>query len=103
MKTLSIVAALLSLAFLSQPALAQEPSRKIEISERYVRIISARAYTDLLLQAYEKGWRYPQSQIESGFKRHFEELKQQLIAQGYAIVAEEAEGNMPVDQPDTEL
>lgn len=56
------------------------------ISEADVRFASAWAYSDLLLQAYRKGWRYTPSAIESGFKRHFEELKLQLIDQGYTIV-----------------
>lgn len=56
------------------------------IYEADVKFASARAYSDLLLQAYEKGWRYTPSAIENGFKRHFEELKLQLIDQGYTIV-----------------
>jgi hypothetical protein len=102
MKKLLATAGLLAL--LLAPSWSQEASRpKPIISEELVRVISARAYSKLLLQAYEKGWRYPRSQIEKGFKRHFEELKLQLIAQGYTIVSEDAEEDLDARPPEREL
>ncbi|MEK1851857.1 MAG: hypothetical protein AAAC48_08225 [Phyllobacterium sp.] len=93
MKKLLVAGGLLAL--LLAPSWSQEPSQpKPIISEEMVRIISAKAYSKLLLQAYEKGWRYPRSQIEKGFKRHFEELKLQLVAQGYAIISQDAEEDL---------
>ncbi|MBZ9653409.1 hypothetical protein [Phyllobacterium lublinensis] len=93
MRTQILAAMLLILAPVSAwPQEANHP--KPAIPEEVVRMWSARAYADLLIQAYEKGWRYPQVQVENGFKRHFEEMKLQLIAQGYQIVAEDA-GDKP--------
>ncbi|MEK1890101.1 MAG: hypothetical protein AAAB35_21570 [Phyllobacterium sp.] len=73
-----------------QPTIADEQPGKIIIAEETVRIISERSYANLLRQAHEKGWRYPRKQIEAGFRRHFEELKLQLLAQGFTIVYEDA-------------
>src|SRR4051812_6156653 len=50
------------------------------------RTASARLYSDILSRACRNGWRYPRTQIENGFRRHFEELKLQLIDQGYIVV-----------------
>ena len=55
------------------------------ISEDDVRTSSAELYSDILVRACRNGWRYRRSQIENGFKRHFEELKLQLVAQGHTI------------------
>jgi hypothetical protein len=37
-----------------------------------------------------KGWRYTPTQIENGYRRHFEEFKLQLIDQKYTIVVGDA-------------
>lgn len=100
MKTCLLAAFLLVLSPVS--AWPQETSKPF-ISEEVVRILSARAYSDLLLQAYQKGWRYPRSQVENGFKRHFEELKLQLIAQGYQIVTDDARDDPEAELPPVEL
>ena len=63
-------------------------SRKL-ISEAEIQIVSDAAYTGLLRQALNKGWRFAPEQIEKGYRRHFEELKLQLINQGYTILAGE--------------
>jgi hypothetical protein len=60
------------------------------VSEATVRMVSEATYTELLRQAMSKGWRYTPEQIERGYERHFEELKLQLIDQGYRIVIGEA-------------
>jgi ABC-type proline/glycine betaine transport system substrate-binding protein len=60
------------------------------VSEADVRIVSDLTYTELLSQALKKGWRYTPEQIESGYRRHFEEFKLQLIDQGYSILVGEA-------------
>ncbi len=76
---------------ISGPAYARD---KIEprkpISEAEIQIVSDVAYTGLLRQALSKGWRFSPEQIEKGYRRHFEELKLQLINQGYTILPGEA-------------
>ncbi len=88
--TACAILAMLAVAF-AQPAYAGE---KIEprkpISEAEVQIVSDATYTELLRQALNKGWRFAPEQIEKGYRRHFEELKLQLINQGYRILAGEA-------------
>jgi len=56
------------------------------ISEEAVRTASARLYADILRQECLHGRRYPLSQIKSGFKRHFEEMRLMYINEGYTIV-----------------
>ena len=56
------------------------------IFEEKVRMASALRYSDILSQECMHGRRYPQSRIENGFKRHFEEMRLQLVASGYTIV-----------------
>ena len=83
----SILAAMLALLVSAGPCLSEGTRREGQlISEDAVRTTSAELYSDILIQACRNGWRYPRSQIESGFKRHLGELKLQLIDQGYAIV-----------------
>ena len=57
-----------------------------QISEEALRTISAQMYSGILSQECMQGRRYPQSRIENGFKRHFEEMRLQLVASGYTIV-----------------
>jgi hypothetical protein len=85
----SSVMATLVLALSTGPCLSE--TTKIDgkvISENVVRAASAGLYSDILIRACRNGWRYPRPQIENGFKRHFEELKLQLIDQGYTVVSE---------------
>ncbi len=89
---LGIVCAILAMlagAF-AEPAYAKD---KIEpqkpISEAEVQFVSEVAYTGLLRQALSKGWRFSPENIENGYRRHFEELKLQLINRGYTILAGE--------------
>ena len=56
------------------------------ISEEALRTVSAEMYSDILAQECLHGRRYSQSRIENGFKRHFEEMRLQLVASGYTIV-----------------
>jgi hypothetical protein len=70
---------------------AEEAGMKV-ISESEVRAVSAALYSDILVRACRHGWRYPRAQIENGFKRHFEELKLQLVHQGYTILTQ---GDVP--------
>lgn len=82
-----ILAAMLVLPLSAGPCHAEGTQRDGElISENTVRMISAGLYSDLLARACRNGWRYPRSRIEKGFRRHLEELKLQLVAQGYTIV-----------------
>jgi hypothetical protein len=45
-----------------------------------------RLYADILASAARNGWDYTPDAIVSGSKRHFDEMKLQLIASGYEIV-----------------
>jgi hypothetical protein len=76
---------------LAGPTTSGEKVKKHRIvSEATVRMVSDLTYTELLSQALGKGWRYTPEQIESGYRRHLEEFKLQLIDQGYTIVVGEA-------------
>jgi hypothetical protein len=88
---LHIIALALLAAVAALPAQAGDktPARKL-ISEAAARMVSELTYTELLRQAMSKGWRYTPEQIESGYRRHFEEFKLQLIGLGYTIVVGEA-------------
>jgi hypothetical protein len=56
------------------------------IFEDDARMISARLYSAILINACRSGWRYPLSRVKRGFKRHFDEFKLQLASSGYTIV-----------------
>lgn len=94
----SIVGALV-LALSAGPCLSEatQSDGKV-ISENAVRTASARLYSDILSRACRNGWRYPRPQIENGFKRHFEELKLQLIDQGYTVVPDIIANDPPVQR-----
>ncbi|AZO47819.1 MAG: hypothetical protein EOS58_17740 [Mesorhizobium sp.] len=51
-----------------------------------MKIASMRLYADILANAARNGWDYAPDAIASGSKRHFEEMKLELIAAGYEIV-----------------
>jgi hypothetical protein len=88
-KTYLSIVAIAALAV--APALAGEKSSTPKlIPESTARLVSDVTYTELLRQAMKKGWRYTPAQIESGYRRHFEEFKLQLIDQSYTIVVGEA-------------
>jgi hypothetical protein len=81
----------LLVALVSQPVQASDKAKaRVLLSEAAAKMVSELTYTELLRQAMGKGWRYTPEQIESGYKRHFEEFKVQLIDQGYTIVVGEA-------------
>ncbi len=44
-------------------------------------------YADILARAARNGWNYTPESIDSGSKRHFGEIRLQLIAVGYEIVS----------------
>ena len=56
------------------------------ISEDAVRTASATVYSEFLATQCLKGRRYPRGQIESGFKRNFDEMRLMLVDEGYTIV-----------------
>ncbi|MES0101830.1 hypothetical protein [Mesorhizobium sp. M0019] len=92
MRKSSAVAGMLVLALSTAPSLSGETTPVgTPISIEAVRLASDRVYSDLLRRAYANGWRYPPEQIKSGFKRHFEETRLQLIDQGYIIVPDVSE------------
>jgi hypothetical protein len=83
----SVLAAMVVLPLSAGPGLAEGHQNDGKpISEDAVRTASARLYSDILARACRNGWRYPRSQIENGFRRHLEEMKLQLVGQGYTIV-----------------
>ena len=63
------------------------------ISEEALRTASAQMYSSILAQQCLQGRRYPQSRIANGFKRHFEEMRLQMVAGGYSIVPDLKESN----------
>lgn len=88
---LRIAALALIAAMIAQPLRAGDRAAAHRvISEAEARMISEMTYTDLLGQALKKGWRFTPAQIESGYRRHFEEFKLQLMDQGYTILVGEA-------------
>ncbi|WP_147377621.1 hypothetical protein [Mesorhizobium waimense] len=64
-----------------------------QISEDALRMISAEMYSGILSQECVHGRRYKQSRIENGFKRHLEEMRLQLVADGYTIVPDVTDNN----------
>jgi hypothetical protein len=64
------------------------------ISEETVRIVSAQIYSDILRRACLQGRRYPISQIESGFKRQFQEMKAMMVERGYTVVPNVIENDL---------
>jgi hypothetical protein len=79
---LSIVAALIA-----APAHASDNSGdRMVIFEAAVKIVSDDAYMEILRQGWSKGLRFTPEQVESGGRRHFEELKLRLIDKGYVIL-----------------
>jgi hypothetical protein len=89
-----ILAAMLALPLSAGPCLSEgtQPDGKL-ISENAVRTASTELYSDILAEACRNGWRYPRSQIEKGFRRHFDELKLQLVVEGYTIVPDVTANN----------
>jgi hypothetical protein len=56
------------------------------ILESDVKISAMRSYADILALAARNGWNYQPESIDRGGRRHFEEMKVRLAAQGYTIV-----------------
>ena len=69
---------------------ARPPTEANVITEVELKRLSDAVYSWLLDQAIQKGHFYSPEVIASGYKRHFEELKVQLIGQGYIILVGEA-------------
>ena len=63
------------------------------ISEETGRVVSAQMYSDVLRLACLQGRRYPRSQIENGFKRHFQEMRLMMVEEGYTIEPNVTENN----------
>src|SRR5688500_5082861 len=83
------MALVITAALIATPVHASDGDRQV-VFEAAVRIASDNAYMEIVRQAWSKGWRFTPEQIEDGAKRHFEELKLQLIDQGYIILPGEA-------------
>jgi len=86
-----LAALVLLVTVIGQPASAEDGAKPARlVSEAEVRLVSDALYTELVRQAFNKGWRFSWDQIERGYRRHFNELKLQLIDKGYVIVVGEA-------------
>ena len=85
------MALVITAALIATPVHADDTAgdRKV-IFEAVVRIASDNTYMKIVRQAWSKGWRFTPEQIKNGAMRHFEELKLQLIDQGYIILPGEA-------------
>ncbi|MER9966622.1 hypothetical protein [Mesorhizobium sp. M0060] len=85
MRTVSTVlaCAILSVSAGPSPSLAGGCRQLLESD---VKIASMRVYADILANAARKGWNYTPESIVNGSRRHFEEMKLQLVAVGYQIV-----------------
>ena len=77
-----ILAALLSVSVYP----ADNSSNPKVIFEVTVKRMSDDVYLLLVGQAWSKGWRFTPEQIAAGSRHHFEELKLQLMDQGYVIL-----------------
>ena len=60
------------------------------ITESALKARSDAIYAQLLEDARDKGWVYPASQIASGYKRNYEEIRARYVAAGYRIIVEQA-------------
>ena len=89
MRFIVLFAAVVVLASGTVEAAQEDMQRKI-VFEQAVKAASNAEYEDILRQAWSKGLRFTPEQIERGARRHFEELKLQLIDEGYVILAGEA-------------
>jgi hypothetical protein len=81
--SIALASTILGLSAAPSPSLASGCRQLVESD---VKIASMRVYADILAGAARKGWDYTPEAIVSGSKRHFEEMKLQLIAGGYEIV-----------------
>ncbi|TPN76697.1 hypothetical protein FJ987_12360 [Mesorhizobium sp. CU2] len=74
-------------AMLSLPAAGRASAADCRhIMESNVKIASMQHYSAILASAARKGWNYAPAAIDSGAKRHFEEMKLQLLDAGFAVV-----------------
>jgi hypothetical protein len=81
----------LIVALAATPVCADSGSKQPKtITEAEAKRLSDAVYAWLLDQAIGKGHHYSPEAIASGYSRHFEELRVQLIDQGYTILAGEA-------------
>jgi len=81
----------LAIGLSAMPARAGDKAGEPRVTtEAAVRMIGNLTYTEILRRAWRNGWRFTPEQIESGYRRHFEELKLQLIDQGFLILGGEA-------------
>jgi hypothetical protein len=83
-----LAAAAILVAFQADPLQAAEQRQRV-VLEADVQMLSALNYGEILRQAVAKGWRYTPEQIESGYRRHFEEMKLRFIDCGYTILVGE--------------
>jgi hypothetical protein len=87
-RPIMLALALLALGPAALAADARKPGKAIPESE--VRAISDATYGELLRQACRKGYCFTPAEMESGFRRHFEEFKLRLEDEGYVILVGEA-------------
>jgi hypothetical protein len=88
MLKISLTILALATALCAVPVRAGDNARKPHVAtEATVKMISDLTYTEILRQAWRKGWRYTPEQLESGYSRHLEEFKLRLIGQGVIVVS----------------
>ncbi|CAN7767123.1 hypothetical protein [Mesorhizobium sp. LjNodule214] len=92
------VMAVVSLVLTSDPGLSQDLLHDRQVSEEAVRMVSAQSYSDILSRACLNGWRYSRSAIESGFERHFQEMKLVMVGEGHVIKIDVTADKSPMVQ-----
>ncbi|PTE08456.1 hypothetical protein C9427_20985 [Mesorhizobium helmanticense] len=85
-RSMRIALVLLACTCFTVPAAPSFASGCMQVLESDVKIASMRAYAGIMAIAAANGWNYTPESIESGSRRHFEEMSLQLIAVGYEIV-----------------
>lgn len=79
-----------ALALCAWPSFGAERGAARSIKEDEVRRLSAERYTAALRLSCLNGWRFSRESIESGYRRHYEEMRLSLIDEGCAIAQDPA-------------
>lgn len=85
-----VIVAVMLILTAAQPLGAEQLQQRKFISETTVKLASAMAYANLLEQARQKGWQFSESDIESGSRHHYDELRLRLVNDGYTVLPADA-------------
>jgi len=88
MKITYTAIALIALASASWAGAPSEPYKAI--TENELKSISDAVYSQMISGALKRGHHFAPELIEKGFNRHFQELRLQLLDDGYVILKGEA-------------